>query len=55
MVEERERYCEPTIYAEVTRTDAMRQRIEAVNLGARFLTPPRQMARARRQGRSAAK
>jgi hypothetical protein len=42
-----EKYCAPAIYHEVTRTASMRQKIEVLNAGGRYLGPSRKMARAR--------
>ena len=41
-----ERHCLPAIYEEVTRTASMRQKIEALNAGGRYLSPSRKTARA---------
>jgi len=41
-----EKRCEPAIYAELTRTTAVRKRIEALNAGARYLTPSQKLSRA---------
>lgn len=42
----RERYCEPAIYRELTRTPAMRKRLETLETGARFVSPSQKMSRA---------
>jgi hypothetical protein len=42
-----EKHCAPAIYEEVTRTASMRQKIEALNAGGRYLSPSRKMARAK--------
>jgi hypothetical protein len=38
--------CEPAIFDELTRTTAMRKKVEALNAGARYLTPSQKMSRA---------
>ena len=41
-----EKHCEPAVYAEVTRTTSMRKKIEALNAGARYVTPHQKMSHA---------
>ena len=41
-----EKHYLPAIYEEVTRTASMRQKIEALNAGARYLSPSQKMPRA---------
>src|SRR5207247_10564430 len=47
------RHCEPAIYQELTRTTSMREKIEALNAGARYLTPHQKMTRAAERRRRA--
>src|SRR6266853_1705171 len=49
-----EKHCEPPVYAEVTRTTSMRKKIEALNAGARYLTPHQKMSRAAERRRRTA-
>ena len=49
-----EKHCEPAVYAEVTRTNSMRKKIEALNAGARYLTPHQKMSRAAERRRRTA-
>jgi hypothetical protein len=49
-----EKHCEPAIYEELTRTTSMREKIEALNAGARYLTPHQKMSRAAERRRQAA-
>ena len=42
----REKNSEPALYEEVTRTAAMRQKLEALNAGTRYLSPSLKMSRA---------
>jgi hypothetical protein len=46
-------HCDPGIYEELTRTPAMRQKIEALNAGSRYLTPSQKMSRANDRRRRA--
>ncbi len=48
-----EKHCEPAVYAEVTRTKSMGKKIEALNAGARYLTPHQKMSRAAERRRRA--
>ena len=41
-----EKHCDPNIYQGVTRTPAMRRKIEALNSGGRYITPSQKMSRA---------
>lgn len=50
----REKHCEPAIYQELTRTTSMRKKIEALNAGARYLTPHQKISRAAERRRTAA-
>src|SRR5439155_2123351 len=38
--------CEPPIYNELTRTPAMREKLEALTAGTRYLSPSQKMSRA---------
>jgi len=49
----KEKHCEPAIYAEVTRTTAMRQKLEALAAGTRYLSPSQKMSRANERRRRA--
>jgi len=49
-----EKHCEPAVYTEVTRTTSMRKKIEALNAGARYLTPHQKMSRAAERRRRTA-
>jgi len=49
-----EKHCEPAVYQELTRTTSMRKKIEALNAGARYLTPHQKMSRAAERRRRAA-
>jgi hypothetical protein len=49
-----EKHCEPAIYEELTRTVSMRQKIQALNAGGRYLSPSQRMSRANRRRRGAA-
>src|SRR5437016_11454810 len=48
------KHCEPAIYKECTRTNSMRTKIEALNVGARYVTPHQGMSRAAERRRRAA-
>jgi len=48
------KHCEPALYEELTRTTSMREKIEALNAGARYLTPHQKMSRAAERRRRAA-
>ena len=48
------KHCEPAIYEELTRSTSMREKIEALNAGARYLTPHQKMSRANDRRRRAA-
>ena len=50
----KEQHCEPTLYEELTRTASMRQKMEALDAGARYLTPSQKMSRANDRRRRAA-
>jgi hypothetical protein len=50
----REKHCEPATYQELTRTTSMRKKIDALNAGARYLTPHQKMSRANERRRQAA-
>jgi hypothetical protein len=50
----KEQHCDPAIYEELTRTTAVRKKIEALNAGARYLTPHQKMSRAAERRRGAA-
>jgi hypothetical protein len=50
----KEQHCESAIYEELTRTPSMRQKMEALNVGARYLTPSQKMSRANDRRRRAA-
>ena len=41
-----EKHCLPAIYEQVTRTASMRQKIEALNAAARYLSPSQKLPRA---------
>jgi len=47
------KHCEPALYEELTRTTSMREKIEALNAGARYLTPHQKMSRAAERRRRA--
>jgi hypothetical protein len=49
----KEKNCEPTLYAELTRTPAIRQKLEALNAGTRYLSPSQKMSRANDRRRRA--
>lgn len=49
-----EKQCDPAIYVEVTRTTSVRQKIEALKAGARYLTPSQKRAQANERRRRAA-
>ena len=48
------KHCEPAIHEELTRTTSMHKKIEALNAGARYLTPHQKMSRAAEHRRRAA-
>ena len=48
------KHCEPAVYEELTRTTSMRTKIEALNAGARYVTPHQKMSRAAERRRRAA-
>ena len=48
------KHCDPAIYEELTRTTSMREKVEALNAGARYLTPHQKMSRAAERRRRAA-
>ncbi len=48
-----EKHCDPAIYEELTRTTAVRKKIEALSAGARYLTPHQKMTRANQRRRHA--
>lgn len=48
------RHCDPAIYNELTRTNAMRQKLEALTSGSRYLSPSQKMSRANERRRRAA-
>lgn len=50
----KEQHCEPAIFHELTRTKSMREKMEALNAGARYLTPHQKMSRANDRRRRAA-
>jgi hypothetical protein len=50
----KEKQCDPAIYEELTRTAAVRKKIEALNAGDRYLTPSQKMSRANERRRRAA-
>jgi hypothetical protein len=47
-------HCDSAIYEELTRTTSMREKIEALNAGARYVTPHQKMSRAAERRRHAA-
>lgn len=47
------KHCEPAFYEELTRTTSMREKIEALNAGARYVTPHQKMSRAAERRRRA--
>jgi hypothetical protein len=50
----KEMNCEPAIYTELTRTTAMRQKMDALGTGAHYVTPHQKMSRAAERRRRAA-
>jgi DNA-binding response OmpR family regulator len=48
------KHCDPIIYEELTRPTSMRKKIEALNAGARYVTPHQKMSRAAERRRRAA-
>ncbi len=46
-------HCEPAIYEELTRTTSIREKVEALNAGARYVTPHQKMSRAAERRRRA--
>jgi len=50
-----QKHCEAAIYEEVTRTPSVRQKIEALNAGTRYLGPSQKMSRAKGRRRGAVK
>jgi len=48
------KHCDPAIYEELTRTASMREKIDTLNAGARYMTPHQKMSRAAERRRRAA-
>jgi len=48
------KHCDPAIYEELIRTASMREKIETLNAGARYVTPHQKMSRAAERRRRAA-
>ena len=42
----KEKNCEPTLYVELTRTPAVRQKLEALTSGDRYVSPSQKMSQA---------
>ena len=50
----KEKNCEPALYVELTRTPAVRQKLEALTTGTPYLSPSQKMSRANDRRRRAA-
>ena len=48
---QKEKHCEPAIHSELTRTTAMRRKVEALAAGERYLSPSQKMSRANERRR----